>query len=347
MSEVLTNKYSANATANGFEFEYAAALLIYLENIRNADSFGVEKKDDIYLKLKNGDKIYGQAKSSLEPDRIAENHFDDIIESIRTLSENNDDAIKLISIFNYFKPLGVDDSFSHDRTNEIKKFADLTTATKEKLKNKIKDKYVIDFDKLEFWFLRFEGSDAMADLKTYLDRKLSLINELSHFDSNELIKCWMFLIMDNARSKEKLVKSSEMAGTLFNNIIKSSGGFNAMLEYSGLKDVISYEEEDILNRKFNSFIEISSLNFMIYNKIRSSYYDFRNQHRDLPREEGRKKFVDEYSNNQEILKAISSLFEGYDNKNILESLMSKLLVSFICVKSEVIKKVSEVFGYEN
>lgn len=45
----LTNKYSANASANGYEFEYAAALIIYLEHIKTVKFFGVEKKDDIYI----------------------------------------------------------------------------------------------------------------------------------------------------------------------------------------------------------------------------------------------------------------------------------------------------------
>ena len=84
----LTNKYSANASANGYEFEYAAALIIYLEHIIMVKFFGVEKKDDIYLELINGNKIYAQAKSSLEADAIASTHFDEIFESLRTLSEN-------------------------------------------------------------------------------------------------------------------------------------------------------------------------------------------------------------------------------------------------------------------
>ena len=179
MTEKLTNRYSANASANGYEFEYAAALIVYLEHIKMVKFFGVEKKDDIYLELINGNKIYAQAKSSLEADAIASTHFDEIFESLRTLSVNNEDANKLISIFNYYRPFGSKDSFLHESTHDIKKFNDLTTATKEKLKKNVARKYNIDFDKLEFWFLRFEGEDKLISLKTYLRDKLSNIEDIN------------------------------------------------------------------------------------------------------------------------------------------------------------------------
>ena len=46
--EILINKRSANATNNGFEFQYAAALLIYFKHISETLYFGIEKKNDIW-----------------------------------------------------------------------------------------------------------------------------------------------------------------------------------------------------------------------------------------------------------------------------------------------------------
>ena len=246
MNDNLTNKTSANAVANGFEFEFAAALLIYLEHLKEAKLIGTEKKDDIYLVLKNGDKVYGQAKSSLEADAIANTHFPEIIDSLRTLAKNNDDAKKLISIFNFYRPFGDRDSFAHESNYDIKSYNELTTKTKKKLKESIKGKYDIDFDKLEFWFFRFEGQNALTSLKSYIREKLSDIDSIGHFNIDNLISCWILLIMENARNKKMMISSDVMVGNLFSKIIESSSGFESIIKFAGFENDIGFVDEELL-----------------------------------------------------------------------------------------------------
>ena len=345
MVNQLINRYSANASANGYEFEYAAALMIYLEHIKTVKFFGVEKKEDIYLELINGNKIYAQAKSSLESDAIASTHFDEIFESLRTLSENNEDASKLISVFNFFRPFGSNDSYLHEATHEIKKFNELTTITKEKLKKKVSEKYNIDFNKLEFWFLRFEGEDKLNSLKTYLRNKLFNIEDIN---INSLIECWMCLIMENASSKTNLISSEIMAGILFAKIIEKNK-FDTIIDYIGLSDELSIDDEETLKMKYDDFIEVSAYHFMIYNKIRTSYYGFCNKNRQLKKKEAMKEFIKIYSKENEILKIVSPLFDEFEpsRKSELINIMSQILVGYSCAKADVINKVREVFGYDN
>lgn len=297
------------------------------------------------MELINGSKIYAQAKSSLEADAIASTHFDEIFESLRTLSENNEDASKLVSIFNYFRPFGSNDSFLHEGTHDIKKFNELTTATKEKLKKKVARKYNIDFDKLEFWFLRFEGEDKLISLKTYLRDKLSNIEDIN---INSLIECWMCLIMENASSKTKLISSEIMAGILFAKILEKNK-FDTIITYIGLSDELSIDDEETLKMKYDDFISVSGYHFMIYNKIRTSYYEFCNTNKHLKKKEAIKEFVKSYSKNDEVLMIVTPLFIGVEAPRNAEliNLMSKILVGYSCAKADVINRVRNVFGYEN
>lgn len=347
MNDNLTNKTSANAVANGFEFEFAAALLIYLEHLKEAKLIGTEKKDDIYLVLKNGDKVYGQAKSSLEADAIANTHFPEIIDSLRTLAKNNDDAKKLISIFNFYRPFGDRDSFAHESNYDIKSYNELTTETKKKLKESIKGKYDIDFDKLEFWFFRFEGQNALTSLKSYIREKLSDIDSIGHFNIDNLISCWILLIMENARNKKMMISSDVMVGNLFSKIIESSSGFESIIKFAGFENDIGFVDEELLKEKFDNFIELSSLHFMLYNKTRTSFIEFRNANKTLNKNDARIAFINSFSENEEIKTAVKPVFSGYEREGDLSNYMAKIFVAFACVKYEVISKVSEVFGYEN
>lgn len=217
--EILINKRSANATNNGFEFQYAAALLIYFKHISETLYFGIEKKNDIYLELKNGKKIYAQAKSSLDADRIAASHFSEIKDALKSFENQSSDAEKLITIFNYHQPFGNNDKFFYGGGYDIKHFSDLTSKTKKKIISIIENELDIDFKKLEFWYLRFEGEEKHNSLKNYLH---DFLNYSGNFNVNvsSLTDCLLCLMMSNASSKEKMIPSELVAGVIFSILIK-------------------------------------------------------------------------------------------------------------------------------
>ena len=53
----------ANAVLFGFDFQVNAAIVLMLENITELDSIRLEGKEDIELKLADGQEILAQAKA--------------------------------------------------------------------------------------------------------------------------------------------------------------------------------------------------------------------------------------------------------------------------------------------
>ena len=89
---------------------------------------------------------------------------------METLYENKDnDANKLISIFNYHNPFGEQPTFN-DTRHMVKTYTDLTSVLKEKIKNFCNNDQEM-LNKLEFWFLRFEdSSDHYSDLISEVEK---------------------------------------------------------------------------------------------------------------------------------------------------------------------------------
>ena len=104
----MSNIHQANAQANGWEFEYAAALFLFLKYSHLIKEIGVEKDEDIRITKNDGHFIVAQAKSSLETKEIFEkSHYKEVYKSLLSLSEtglNNID--KYIIITNHRNPFG-------------------------------------------------------------------------------------------------------------------------------------------------------------------------------------------------------------------------------------------------
>lgn len=65
---------SPNAITNGFEFQYASAIYIFLKYAREIQKIGLETGEDIEAILKNDQRIFAQAKSSNDGNAL---HIDD------------------------------------------------------------------------------------------------------------------------------------------------------------------------------------------------------------------------------------------------------------------------------
>ena len=268
MATKITNSSSANAQSNGWSFQYASALVIYLENMNNAEYFCLESTDDIIVGLKEG-KIAAQAKSGLEQDSIVANHFKEISESIRTLSAN-DDANELISIFNFHKPLGDNDSFSHEQLLDKKSFNNLTTETQRLLKEKAKSKgLTIDFNKFKLWFLRFEGDNRISSIEEFLRRKLDSCNLSYGYSINDLMNQWLQIIQSNAADKQKLVETSVMCGTLFGKIL-SHVSFDKIVNLIG-EEIDPCYEDDFQNLFISFLVKTHRTLELIVKLLTNSY----------------------------------------------------------------------------
>ena len=80
-------KRNASPTAFGWDFQCNAAILLMLENIKDADKVRVEGADeDIEITLSDNTKIYSQVKSVNRPDDYA-NVNTKLKEALETLND--------------------------------------------------------------------------------------------------------------------------------------------------------------------------------------------------------------------------------------------------------------------
>lgn len=340
------NSSSANAISNGWTFQYAAAMIIFLENMNKAQSFCVEGTDDIVVFLKDG-KISAQAKCGLEQDSIVANHFTEIMESIRTLSSTeNKDSLELISISNFHSPLGLDDSFAFTQPLDKKNFSNLTTISQNKIKSKCNELgYVIDFNKFKLWFFRFEGANPEIGVETFLDKKLESISIGSKFSTNDLMNQWLQIIQLNARDKKKIIETDIMCGTLFGKILAKTS----------METIVRLIDEDVdpcYEEQFESFFakyfSKNSQTFRIYNEIVSEFTNYVNNYKPSTRDKY-KQFVDYYCRIKQIPEEICSLFNdmSHDEMSSLSRSLFRLFVAYVCFRKNIIDSIRKAFGYEN
>lgn len=87
---------NASPSAFGWDFQANAAILLMIENIKNADKVRVEgKNEDIEITLKDKSKIYSQAKSVARPDDYSNviDKLEAALETLNLASANGDGCL--------------------------------------------------------------------------------------------------------------------------------------------------------------------------------------------------------------------------------------------------------------
>jgi hypothetical protein len=341
-----TNDRSANSMINGTAFQYAAAIFIFISEMKNIKAVGLEDTDDIRLVLKNGQNIYAQAKSSLEPDPLYHlSHLStDIKDSMETLYINKDNNIsKLISIFNYHNPFGQQPKFNETR-NTIRTYHDLTTKLKKKIKEYCNNDEEM-LNKLEFWFLRFEGSkDPFDDITNIVDEYIKRIDSKNIY-TKDLITKWRAMMENNGRNKKELIDFNYIIGSIFSHILQNCILFEDVIGILNAGEIDNSNLEkmsQVFNEKLRNLVS-----FEEYANVLGAYTKFKELNPTLLRDKNLlyKKFAEEHCQETDLVTNI--LFEYDNNPDLLAITYKRALLIAYSMKSEVIRKVREVFDYEN
>ena len=199
------NNRNASASAFGWDFQVNAAILLMLENIREANAIRVEGKDeDIELSLRDHTKIYSQAKAINNP-LDTSNVLKKLSDALNTLhlASHNADAIIFTYITNSMNPFNDNNSiglFSHITHLS---FDELPEKCQKKINNIIKKHQYsqLDTSKLDIRVLPFYGKDFKNRYKHILERVNSFINELKIYDNGigeDILKIWQNDLFHNA-----------------------------------------------------------------------------------------------------------------------------------------------------
>ncbi len=129
---------NASASAFGWQFQVDAALFLFIQYIESVESITVEgKNQDIELTLKDGSKIFAQAKSiSDSSSKYKLQKLEDAIISLAKTSHNSSDNLLYIS--NYNNPLSTPGIFNNKSIKLVNAAEDKEEF--EKQINRIKDR---------------------------------------------------------------------------------------------------------------------------------------------------------------------------------------------------------------
>lgn len=314
--------------------------------MKNVKAVGLEDTDDIRVVLKNDQNIYAQAKSSLESDPLYRlSHLStDIKDSMETLYENKDkNTNKLISIFNYHNPFGQQPTFNQTR-NTVRTYQELTTKLKQKIREYCNndDEMV---NKLEFWFLRFEGSkEPFDDVTSIVDEYIKRIDS-RYIYTNELITKWRAMMENNGRNKHELLDFNYVIGSIFSHVLQNSIRFEDVIDILDNKE-IDYSNFDKMSQLFNEKLR-NLVSFEEYANVLGIYTRFKELNPTLLRDKNMlyKRFAEEQCQVSDSV--TETLFEDDINPDELALTYKRALLVAYAMKSEVIRKVREVFDYEN
>jgi hypothetical protein len=331
---------------NGTAFQYAVAILIFITEMKNVKAIGLEDTDDIRVVLKDDTNIYAQAKSSLEPGPLYKlSHLTtDIKDSMETLYENKDNNTnKLISVFNYHNPFGQLPKFNETR-HTIRTYQDLTSTLKEKVKEYCNnDEEMVN--KLEFWFLRFEDSkDPFIDLTNIVDEYIKRIDS-RNIHTKDLITNWRAMMENNGRNKKELIDFNYIIGSIFSHVLLNSIIFDDVYDIIDSGD-IDFSSKDKMSQVFNEKLR-NLVSFEEYANVLSAYTRFKELNPTLLRDKNLlyKEFANQHC--LEVDSNTKTMFEDDEEPDTLAITYKRVLTIAYAMKSEVIRRVKEVFDYEN
>ena len=269
MTDIINRR--ADSTLFGFEFQGCAAIVLFLENLKDIKSFRLEGNEDIDLMLDDNYLILAQAKSVRHPKEDFANVTSNLRKSLLSLSEasRNKKIRKLIYITNTIKPFGQKES-----TFELPSWYDYADLTKSE--RMLVDRYLSDIEvpldcnsfsitvfpfdtdnpKERYKFIRQQIQDFLISL--------SLQNSVK---SDDLLEVWKSMVLQSGTNHDisKSIAKKEMIWPLIAEAIKMR---NIPDELSSDVDEYIYE---IVSTQFKDFfIEIEN-DFEFVNKVLADY----------------------------------------------------------------------------
>ena len=264
---------NASASAFGWDFQANSAILLMLENIKDAKRIRVEGADeDIEVTLQDTSKIYVQAKAVIKPDDYT-HVIDKLTAALETLSlaAKNGDGSKFTYVTNSPNPFNNQKTMSFFTGRTHLDFDELPEDAQRKIRKIIQDKgYLsLDVNKMDVRVIPFYGND----LKNRYKEIQACINEF--LDSVEIdvpgintriMDIWQRDLFQNATQTDMTISinKDQMIWPLIVLVVDKT----AASEYK--KDFVDDEIEEI-ERKYKLIINQNTMSYKMISRIMSDY----------------------------------------------------------------------------
>jgi len=225
-------KRNASPTAFGWDFQCNAAILLMLENIKDADKVRVEGADeDIEITLSDSTKIYSQVKSVNRLDDYA-NVNTKLEEALETLNDacSNGNGSLFTYIINSPNPFNNIKTMSYFTGKTHLYYDELPETAKKKISKIIAEKNYEKFDtkKFDIRVIPFYGKDPKNRYKEIQATVNSCLVDIGVTDngiSSEILEIWQRDFFHNATivNTEVEIEKKEMIWPLIVLVVDRAG----------------------------------------------------------------------------------------------------------------------------
>lgn len=203
---------NASASAFGWDFQANSAMLLMLENIKEAERVRVEGADeDIEITLKNKTKVYAQAKAVAKPDDTSH-----VIDKLTKALESLSDAAKKGggSLFTYVtnssNPFNNQRTISYFTGRTHLSFDELPDSAKKRINRIILDNgYTgLDLHKLDIRVIPFYGNDLKnryKEIQACVNEFLAEVNVDVPGINTEIMEIWQRDLFQNGTQSDTTI----------------------------------------------------------------------------------------------------------------------------------------------
>lgn len=264
---------NASSSAFGWDFQANSAMLLMLENIREAKRVRVEGSDeDIEITLDDHTKIYAQAKAVEKPDDTS-HVIDKLTKALETLSDaaKNGDGSQFTYMTNSSNPFNNQRTVSYFTGRTHLGFDELPDQAQKRIKDIITKNGFADLDvhKLDIRVIPFYGNDLKnryKEIQACVNEFLATVSVNLPGVNAEIMEIWQRDLFLNATQSDTAISVSKekMIWRLIVLVVDKT----AANEYK--KDFYDDEISEI-ERKYKLIINQNTMSYEIISRILSDY----------------------------------------------------------------------------
>lgn len=207
---------NASASAFGWDFQANSAILLMLENIRDAKCVRVEGADeDIEITLQDKTKVYVQAKAVEKPDDTS-HVIEKLTKALETLSDaaKNGDGSLFTYVTNSSNPFNNQRTLSYFTGRTHLRFDELPDVAQNKINEIIqKNEYTdLDVHKLDVRVIPFYGNDLKnryKEIQACVNEFLAEMNVDVQGISTDIMGIWQKDLFQNATQSDTTISISK------------------------------------------------------------------------------------------------------------------------------------------
>lgn len=329
------NKKSSNASAIafGFEFQKAAGIQIFLDNVEHAAEVEIEgQKEDIEIRMSDGSVLYAQAKSVVNPND-KRNAIKKLRDALASLAKCDGDIFKLVYVTNLYDPINSNAEMVY--ANRLTSFDNLLQQDQETIRgivNKIPSEKKIDLSKFQIQSIKFAGTDKeerYSEIKKKVAEFLTAAG-VETSETQQVLKEWLFLFGDNETKQRITLSKKEVMFHLILVLIRKE------IAEDKFKRVCDLDNFDFVMEQYEGLIARMDSKFDFFTLVCSDY---------MERMKSSSKYCSENFVREEWKRYEEYFHAVTDNPDTLEAITKIALLSTLNKRFKI-KNVKEAAGIQ-